>query len=84
MLPNLLTICMAVPWLREFVTDLFPKMLGFGPRPVCVGFEVDKVVLVQVFLKLLQFLSVNIIQPLHIAYICHCHYVILAVDSISK
>jgi hypothetical protein len=71
MLPHLPTICMAVPRLREFVTDLLPKMLGFGPRPVCVGFEVDKVVFGQVFLKLLQFSSVSVNQPVHIAYIYH-------------
>jgi hypothetical protein len=58
MLPFLPTLYMAVPWLKEFVTDLLPQRPGFDPRLVHVGFVVDEVALGQVFLKVFP---------------CHCH-----------
>jgi hypothetical protein len=41
---------MAVPWLRWLVASHPLQRLGFIPRPVCVVFAVDKVVLGQGFL----------------------------------
>jgi hypothetical protein len=43
---------------------LLPRSPGFAPWSVHVGFVVDKVALRQVFLLVLRFSSVNIIQPL--------------------
>ena len=34
---------LAVPWLRRLVAGLPPRRPGFDPRPVHVGFVVDKV-----------------------------------------
>jgi hypothetical protein len=39
-----------VPRLRQLVTDLPLQKSQFTPRPVCVGFVVNKLALVQVFL----------------------------------
>jgi hypothetical protein len=50
----------AVPWLRQLFSDL----LGFDPRPVHVRSVVDKVTLGQVFLQVLRFHPVSIIQPM--------------------
>ena len=51
----------AVPWLRRLVADLSPRMPGFDPGSVHVGFEVDKVALGQVFSRVLRFSTVNFI-----------------------
>jgi hypothetical protein len=53
----------ALPWLRRLVTGLSPRRTGFAPGSVCVGFVVGKVVLGQVFLRVLLFYSVRIILP---------------------
>jgi hypothetical protein len=53
----------ALPWLRRLVTGLSPRRTGFAPESVCVGFVVGKVVLGQVFLRVLLFYSVRIILP---------------------
>ena len=41
---------MALPWFRLLVAGLLQWRLGFDPRPVRVGFVVDKVALGRVFL----------------------------------
>jgi hypothetical protein len=38
-----------MPWLRRFAAGLPPRMAGFDPGSVHVGFVVDKVALGQVF-----------------------------------
>jgi hypothetical protein len=53
----------AVPWLRQLVTGLSPRGPGFAPGSIRVGFMVDKVALRQVFLRVLRFSPVSIIQP---------------------
>jgi hypothetical protein len=42
--------CMAVPSLKWLVTDLSPQRPGSNPRPVYMGFMVDRLALGQVFL----------------------------------
>jgi hypothetical protein len=54
---------MAVPWLRRLVADLSQRRPGFAPGSIHMGFAVDKVVLGQVFLRVLRFSPVNIILP---------------------
>jgi hypothetical protein len=44
----LLSLLLAVPWLRRLAAGLPPRRPGFDPGPVRVGFVVDKVVLGQV------------------------------------
>jgi hypothetical protein len=53
----------AVPWLRRLAAGLSPRRPGFDPRSVHVGFVVDKVVLGQVFLRVLRFSPVSFIPP---------------------
>jgi hypothetical protein len=50
-----------VPWLRRLVAGLSPRRLGFDPGSVHVGFVLDKVVLGQVFLRVLRFSPVSFI-----------------------
>ena len=45
---------MAVPWLRRLVTGLSQRRLGFDPRPVRVGFVVEKVAQGRVFLRVFR------------------------------
>jgi hypothetical protein len=44
---------LAVPWLRQLVNSFLVWRPGFNPRPVHVGFVVDKVAMRQVFSPLL-------------------------------
>jgi hypothetical protein len=53
----------AVPWLRRLVAGISPRRPGFDSRSVHVGFVVDKVVLGQVFPRVLLFSPVNLIPP---------------------
>jgi hypothetical protein len=55
------SILKAVSWLRRFVAGLSPRRLGFSLGSVHVGFVVDKVILGQVFLRVLRLSSVSII-----------------------
>jgi len=66
---------------------LSPQRPGFNPGPVYVGFVVNKVAMVQVFLRALSFSPVSIIPPLlrtYVSYTYHRHDVILAPVSIVK
>jgi hypothetical protein len=45
-----------VPWLRGLIAGLSPHIPGFDPSPIHVGFMVNKVTLLQVFLRILRFL----------------------------
>jgi hypothetical protein len=47
---------MAVPLIRGLVSGLSPPRPGFTPCSVHMGFEVDKVALRQVFLRVLRFI----------------------------
>jgi hypothetical protein len=53
----------AVPWLRRLPVSHHGD-LGFNPRPVHVGFVVDKVAMGQVFLQVLRYSPVSIVPPL--------------------
>lgn len=55
------TVVRAVLWLRRFVTGFSPQMPRFEPRPLHMGFVVDKVERWQTFLWVLQFSTVSII-----------------------
>lgn len=57
------------------IPRLLPSSPGFNPRPVRVGFMVDKMSLGQVFLR--------IIRP-NLRFIHHRRYVILATDSVLE
>jgi len=66
---------------------LSPQKLGFIPGPVYVGFVVNKVAMVQVFLRALPCSPVIIIPPIlrtHISCTYHRHDVILATVGIVK
>jgi hypothetical protein len=57
------TLLLAVPWLRRLVAGLSPRRPRFDPRPVHLGFVVDKVALGQVFSLVLLFsLSISFYQ----------------------
>jgi hypothetical protein len=61
--------------------------MGLILLPVCVGFLVDKVAIGQVYLSVLEFSVVSIIAPMHhihIAFIYHECYIILAVDNVDN
>jgi hypothetical protein len=53
----------AVPWLGLLVADLSPRMPGLAPGAVYAVFVLDKLVLGQVFLRVLRFSPVSIILP---------------------
>jgi hypothetical protein len=38
-----------MPWLRRLVAGVSPRRAGFDPKPVHVGFVVDKVAVEQIF-----------------------------------
>ena len=62
---RLIFVVKAVPCLRQLVTDLSPRKVGFNPRSVNVRFLVKKKVpLGQVFLQVIRFPSVSIIPPM--------------------
>jgi hypothetical protein len=50
----------ALPWLRSLVAGLSPRRPGFAPGSILMVFVVEKVALVQVFLRVLRFSPVNI------------------------
>jgi hypothetical protein len=67
--------------------DFLPHRLGFNPVQVHVGFVVNKVALIQVFLPALPFYTVSIIPPIlhtHVSCTYLRHDVILATVSIVK
>jgi hypothetical protein len=51
----------AVSWLSRLASSLLWWRLGFAPKPVHVGFVVEKVALRQVFLRVLRVSPVNVI-----------------------
>jgi hypothetical protein len=53
----------AVSWLRLLVARLSPQRAGFAHGTVHVGFVVDKVALVQGFLRVLRSFLVDNIPP---------------------
>jgi hypothetical protein len=52
-----------VTWIKRIVAGLSSRRAGFAPGSIYVGFVVDKVVLWQVFLRVLRFSPTNIIPP---------------------
>ena len=63
-LSSLMMVFNAVLWFRLLLAGLSPWRLGFIPRPVHVGFVVDKVALGQVSLRVCRFFPVSIIPPM--------------------
>jgi hypothetical protein len=59
----MVTLDLAVPWLRRLAARLPPRRPGFDPGSVHVGFVVDKVALGQVSPRILLFSPVNFIPP---------------------
>ena len=56
-------VCWYAGMLRRLAAGLSPRKPRTNPRPVHVGFVVDIVELLQVFLRDLRFSSVSIIPP---------------------
>jgi hypothetical protein len=54
----------AVPGFKQLVGGLSPRRRGFDARSVDAKFEVDKVTLGQVFLRVLRIPSVSVIPPM--------------------
>ena len=48
----------AVSWLKQLVVGISPRIHGFDPRPLYVGFVVDKLALVQGFHRVILFSAV--------------------------
>jgi len=48
----------AIPWLRQLVVGISPRIPGFYLRPLYVGFVVDKLALGQGFHRVLRFSAV--------------------------
>jgi hypothetical protein len=60
--------------LKQLIIDLSPKGPTFSPRPVCMGFVMDKLTFGQVFLLVLQVSPVISIPPmLHTNINAHTH-----------
>jgi hypothetical protein len=53
-----------VPWFTWLVAGLSPRSPGFDYRPVHMIFVVNKVAMGCVFLRLLQYISIDIIPPM--------------------
>jgi hypothetical protein len=76
-----------VPWLRRLVTGLSRRRLGIDPRPVHVGFVVDKVALGRISSQSTSvFPSVSFHQCsiTHNSFTYHWRYIILVNDSIVE
>ena len=74
---------MAVPWLRRLVAALSLWTPGFNSRPVHVRFVLNNVALGHLFLQVLRFYPVNIIQPvLHTRSFIYDQRHISAIDSV--
>ena len=52
-----------MPCIRRIVAGVSPRRAGFDPKPVNVGFVVDKVAVEQVLLPVFQCFPVRIIPP---------------------
>ena len=57
------TVLFSSERLRQLVAGLLPRRPVFHPRPVHVRFVMEKLALGQVFLQLLTFYHISIIQP---------------------
>jgi hypothetical protein len=55
---------MTIQWLRQLATVLSPWILGFDPKPVHMGFVVEKMVLGYVFLRVLWFSPITVLPML--------------------
>jgi hypothetical protein len=84
-LPMAETVTLSLQWLRQIVITLETWRYRFNPRPVHMGFLVDRVVLGQVFLQILQSSHVRIIPPMfHFhSFLYHLCYIILEIDSVK-
>ena len=63
-----------IPWLRQLVVSTSTRIPGLDPRPLCVGFVVDKLALGQGFHRVLLFSAVALTpRVLHsdISHICY-------------
>jgi len=85
---NILQILVLQPRARlwSLISSISSRRPGFDPKPVNVGFVIDKVAVGQVSHKLLRFHFVSIIPPMFYArlFIHHRLCVLTAVDSVMK
>jgi hypothetical protein len=63
-----------VPWLRWLAAGLSPRRPGLDPRPVNVGFVLNKVILSQFFFRVLQFSLVRVTSPMLQIWMYHRCY----------
>ena len=70
----------------QVVIGLSPQRTGFNPRPLYVGFVLNRVTVEQVLFRALLVCGVNNIPSTlyNHTLIYHRHYVILATDSAAK
>ena len=72
-------IYQAMLWLRWMVTGLSPWRPRVSPIPVCVGFMVDRVALVQVLYKCFSSCCHCHSTNATYSFICHCRYIFCTV-----
>jgi len=79
-------IAHGIPYFWQVLACLLPRTLGFYPRPVHVGFVVNKVASGQVLLPAILFSFASVIPPvLHSrSFVPHQHCSILTNDRIVK
>jgi len=75
-----------VPWLRRLLADPSSQRHGFSPRPVSVGFVVDKVGVEKFFARILRFSPILItppVLPTH-SFTFYLRYINSAIGSVIK
>ena len=75
-----------MPWLRRLLADPSSRRRGFNPRPVSVGFMVDKVVHEKFFARITGFSPIIIMPPVlptH-SFTYHIRYINSAIGSVNK
>jgi hypothetical protein len=85
LLVYLMALIWPVLWIWGLDTGLLARVSGFHPRPVHMGFGVDKVALGQVFFppRNSSVSTMPPVLPTDIAFIYYRRYTIVAIDSIG-
>ena len=75
-----------MPWLKLSVARLSQRRFGLNPRPVHVGFVVDKLALGQGYVRVIRFSPVSSIPLVHDShsFVYKRRYTISAADSVVK
>jgi hypothetical protein len=68
---EIFSLTRSVTWLRRLATGISPRRLAFPPKLVHVRFLVDKVALVQVFLRTKGVTPVTVIPPVILTCLCY-------------